>query len=110
MRISRMTRLSEQARYQRSYRAEQKMLRKPSRDDVARVALHVMIVDVLERNEDGELAALCEALVTRLADLGFDRGSAYCRVDDLVERYADGWAPQRKPHLTTPSMVDASEI
>lgn len=110
MRISRMTRLSEQARYQRSYRAEQKVLRKPSRDDVARVALHVMIADMLERNEDGELAALCEALVTRLVDLGFDRGAAYCRVDDLVERYADGWAPQRKPHLTTPSMVDASEI
>jgi hypothetical protein len=98
MRISRMTRLSEQARYQRSYRAEQKVLRKPSRDDV------------LERNRDGELDALCEALVIRLVDLGFDRDAAYCRVHDLVERYADGWAPQRKPHLTTPSMVDASEI
>ncbi|MES2031275.1 MAG: hypothetical protein V4477_19010 [Pseudomonadota bacterium] len=105
-----MTRLSEQARYQRSYRAEQKVLRKPSRDDVARVALHVMIADTLERKEDGEFAALCEALVTRLVDLGFDRGAAYCRVDDLVERYADGWAPQRKPHLTTPSTVGSSEI
>jgi Fe2+ transport system protein FeoA len=86
MRISRMTRLSEQARYQRSYRAEQKVLRKPSRDDVARVALHVMITDMLERNRDGELDALCEALVIRLVDLGFDRDAAYCRVHDALLR------------------------
>jgi hypothetical protein len=31
-------------------------------------------------------------------------------VDDLVERYARGWEPQRKPHLTTLGMVDATEI
>jgi hypothetical protein len=110
MRISKATRLSAQARYQRSYRADQRVLRKPSRDDVARVALHMVITDMLERNGDSELDALCETLVTRLVDQGFDRHAVYRRVDDLVERYARGWEPQRKPHLTTLGMVDATEI
>lgn len=93
-------RRAEQADLQRAYRSQQKDLRKPSRDDVARLALHLMINDALRREQDGELAMWCENLVTELVAQGFERDAAYRRLDQLIERYADGWAFQRKPHLT----------
>ena len=102
MRKSKAKRLSEQAVYQRAYRMQQKALRKPSRDDVARVALHLMIGEALKHNHDGELDEWCAALVIRLADQGFNRHAAHRRVDELIARYADGWAFQRKPHLICP--------
>jgi len=43
------------AAHQRRYRQQQQILRKPSRDDVARVALHRIIKTALERNKEGEL-------------------------------------------------------
>jgi hypothetical protein len=96
-------RRTEQADQQRAYRMQQKALRKPSRDDVARVALHLMITEALSHDQDGELGAWCDHLVTRLVAQGFDRSAAYRRVDQLIERYADGWLFQRKPHLARPS-------
>jgi hypothetical protein len=102
MRKSKAKRLSEQADYQRAYRMQQKALRKPSRDDVARVALHLMIGEALKHNQEGKLDEWCAALVGRLADQGFDRDAAHRRVDELIERYADGWTFQRKPHLDLP--------
>lgn len=92
-------RRARQADYQRAYRVQQKYLRKPSRDDVARLALHLMINDALRRGQDEELGRWCEILVTQLAGQGFERDAAYRRVDQLIERYADGSAFQRKPHL-----------
>jgi hypothetical protein len=91
------------ADYQCAYRKQQLALRKPSRDDVARVALHLMITEALGNSRDGELGGLGETLVDRLERQGFARDAAYRRVDQLVERYAGGWSPQRKPHLTRPS-------
>jgi hypothetical protein len=96
-------RRAEQADHQRAYRLQQKDLRKPSRDDVARLALHLMINDALRRDQDGELGIWCENLVTRLVAQGFERNAAYRRVDQLIERYTDGWAFQRKPHLAQSS-------
>jgi hypothetical protein len=92
-----------QADYQRAYRMQQTTLRKPSRDDVARLALHLIITEALRLGQDGELAELCETLVDRLETQGFSRDSACRRVNQLVDRYAAGWSPQRKPHLTRPS-------
>ena len=92
-------RRAKQADHQRAYRAQQKELRKPSRDDVARVALHLIITDALGRDHDSELGMWCESLVTRLVSQGFERNAACRRVDQIVERYADGWGFQRKPHL-----------
>jgi hypothetical protein len=102
MRKLKAMRRSEQADYQRAYRIQQKALRKPSRDDVARVALHLMIGEALKHNEDGKLTEWCAVLVIRLADQGFNRDAAHRRVDQLIERYADGWDFQRKPHLICP--------
>jgi len=84
---------------QRRYRQQQKALRKPTRDDVARVALHWIIKTALERNKEGELGKWSETIVRRLADQGFERDAARRRIDQLIECYEDGWAFQGKPHL-----------
>ncbi|UZE46941.1 hypothetical protein ONR75_18175 [Rhodopseudomonas sp. P2A-2r] len=97
-------RRAKQADHQRAYRLQQKDLRKPSRDDVARLALHLMINEALRRGQDEELSRWCETIVTQLAAQGFERDAAYRRVDQLIERYADGWTFQRKPHLARSSL------
>jgi hypothetical protein len=97
-----MQRRAEQAQQQRAYRLQQTELRKPSRDDVARVALHLMITEALSAR-DAELGSWCDHLVTLLVAQGFDRSAAQRRLDQLVERYAGGWQAQRKPHLARPS-------
>jgi hypothetical protein len=84
---------------QRRYRQQQKALRKPTRDDVARVALHWIIKTALERNKERELGKWSETIVRRLADQGFERDAARRRIDQLIARYEDGWAFQGKPHL-----------
>jgi hypothetical protein len=94
-------RRAEQAEQQRAYRLHQTALRKPSRDDVARVALHLMITEAL-RTPDAKFGSWCDHLVLLLEAQGFDRDAAYRRIDQLVERYADGWLAQRKPHLARP--------
>jgi len=96
---STISRRSHQAEYQRRYRQQQTSLRKPSRDDVARIALHWIINEALRRNKEGELGKWTELVVTRLTDQGFDRDAARRRIDQLIERYEDGWDFQGKPHL-----------
>ncbi|MBI5131248.1 MAG: hypothetical protein HZA66_17555 [Rhodopseudomonas palustris] len=102
MQKPRTKRLAEQAHYQRAYRDQQRALRKPSRDDVARVAPHVVILEAPAREDDGELARLSGSLIARLVVQGFDHAAAGRRVDELVDRCADGWSIQRKPHLLRP--------
>lgn len=100
MRASRAVRRKEQASYQRAYRAEQTAHRKPSRDDVARLALHSVISSMLEQDDGVKLFAWSDALVNGLVAQGYERNAARSRVDGLIDRYADGWVPQRKVHLT----------
>lgn len=87
------------AEQQRRYREQQKALRKPTRDDVARIALHWIIKTALKRNETGELDKWCETIVRRLVRQGFDREAARRRIDQLIERYEGGWTFLGKPHL-----------
>ena len=100
MRRSTAARRREQADYQRAYRAKQKTNRKPSRDDVARVMLHWVVTDALRRSGP-ELSRLRAELIRRLVDHRFSEPHAAARVDDILERYEDGWDFQRKPHLLT---------
>jgi hypothetical protein len=93
------TRRIHQADYQRAYRAEQKALRKPTRDDVARLALHLMINGWLQDGDDAKLAEWCKTIVARLGEQGFEKDATYHRLDELIERYAQGWSFQRKTHL-----------
>ena len=92
-------RRSHAAAQQRRYREQQKALRKPSRDDVARIALHWIIRTALERNKEGELSKWSETIVRRLMRQGFDGDAARRRIDRLIEQYEGGWDFQGKPHL-----------
>jgi hypothetical protein len=92
-------RRTEAAAQQLHYRQQQKALRKPSRDDVARVTLHWLIQRILKHDKEGELARWCETIVRRLVRQGFERDAARSRVNQLIERYENGWRFQRKPHL-----------
>jgi hypothetical protein len=88
-----------QAEYQRAHRQQQKVSRKPSRDDVARLALYLMIGEGLKDGQECKLADWCEVVTAGLVDQGFDRDATQHRLHQLIERYADGWDFQRKPHL-----------
>lgn len=94
------TRRLHQADYQRAYREQQKALRKPTRDDVARLALYFMISEGLQDGQERNFADWCEALTTGLVEQGFDRDAARHRLHQLIDRYADGWSFQLKRHLT----------
>lgn len=87
------------AAQQRRYRQQQNALRKPTRDDVARVALHWIIIKLLRVGRDGDLGKWSETVVKRLVQQGFDGNAARRRIDQLVARYEGGWAFQGKPHL-----------
>jgi hypothetical protein len=87
------------AAQQRRYRQQQKALRKPTRDDVARVALHWIITKALRRNRESELEMWSETIVKRLVRQGFERDAARRRIDQLIARYEGGWAFQGKLHL-----------
>lgn len=87
------------AEQQRRYRQQQKVLRKPSRDDVARVALYWIMIKLLKGGRDGDLGKWSETIMKRLVRQGFDRDAARRRIDQLIDRYEDGWKFQGKPHL-----------
>jgi len=53
-----------QADYQRRYRQQQTSHRKPSRDDVARAALHWIIVRCLKQENEGQLGKWTECVST----------------------------------------------
>jgi hypothetical protein len=89
-----------QADYQRAYRQQQKASQRPSRDDVARLALYLMISEGLKDGQERKLADWCETVTTGLVEQGFDRDATRHRLDELIERYADGWDFQLKRHLT----------
>lgn len=87
------------AAQQRRYRRQQIALRKPARDDVARVALYWIIMKLLRAGRDGDLGKWSEIIVKRLVRQGFDGNAARRRIDQLITRYEGGWAFQGKPHL-----------
>ena len=100
MRNSNRRRLNHQADYQRAYRRQQKASRKPSRDDVARLALYLVISEGLKDGQERAFANWCETVMTGLVEQGFDRDATRHRLDQLIERYAEGWDFQLKRHLT----------
>ena len=87
------------AAYQRQYRARQTALRRPSRDDVARIALHWAVTRSLRPGRERMLAIWSKHLIEILVNQGFDRNASRRRIDELIQRYEDGWNFQLRPHL-----------
>jgi hypothetical protein len=99
---SKSTRLREQRERQQEYRSEQKRLKRPDRDDVARVALRWLIVETNTRlaNEPQRMTFMETVLLDELERLGFDRKQSDDVLEDLVDRYVkEGWDFRRKLHL-----------
>lgn len=98
-----------QAAYQREYRAAQNRAKIPSRDDVAGVAFHWFITLVIQERDHAKLMSIRKEVIRRLVELGFDPEGAEFRVDDLINRYEDGWKFQRKPHLRRDDPDDVAD-
>ncbi|MFD1330369.1 hypothetical protein [Mycoplana ramosa] len=102
----RATRLREQRARQQEYRDAQKKLRRPGRDDIARIALQWLIVNTAKLAErEGNPARMSkveEAILEKLVEQGFDSAASDRALGDLIDRYVDGgWDFRRKPHLWT---------
>jgi len=93
-------RLAEQRERQQVYRKRIKSERRPSRDDIARVLLHVVITRSAARDKLEELEKFGDLIVDRLVEQGFDKRVSYDAFDQLVDKYVkQGWEFRRKTHI-----------
>lgn len=102
---------AEQRVRQKSVRANAKELRRPSRDDVARMLLWLVISDGHKSGKAGPafLEGIATDLVEGLGMQGFDDDQSYDVIDALIKKYSTGVFPfQPKPHLETEEPGDLS--
>ena len=93
-------RLTEQRARQQVYRKRVKTERRPSRDDIARVLLHLIITRSAARDKLDELEKFGDLIIERLVEQGFDRRVSYDAFDQLVEKYVkQGWEFRKKTHI-----------
>lgn len=101
-RKSRKLRNAEQAERQQKVRDEAKELRRPSRDDIARMLLWQMIMSA-DNHKLGRRVALDrlrDSVVGGLERQGFDVRQSEDVFEELAHRYNDGLFPFRpKRHL-----------
>jgi hypothetical protein len=99
-------RLEKQRVRQKALRERNKGLRRPTRDDFARMMLHLAL-DQLTRDQDiEELTRLQDGLVRRLVKQGFDNQQCYLAFEDLLDKYKKGWSFQKKVHLSSKDDAD----
>jgi hypothetical protein len=89
---------------QRVYRERLKEERRPSRDDVARIALHWLIVETArmaeKQNKPSRMNKVEEVLLEGLVAQGFDPRASDQVLGELIDKYVDGgWNFRRKLHL-----------
>jgi hypothetical protein len=99
---SKKQRNAEQARRQHDVRKNARTVRRPSRDDIARLWLWQVITDAQKGGEQGKvlIAKMADKIVTGLERQGFDDYESYDVFDGLVRKYSDGLYPFRpKRHL-----------
>lgn len=103
-------RLRKQRERQKDYRDRLRARRKPTRDDIARVLLHFMIVKVVKSGNQDGTEKLIDMLLDALADQGFDKDASLEVIDDLIVRYTkSGWDFRRKMHLRSGGVLDDTE-
>jgi len=103
-------RLAEQRERQQVYRKRIKSERRPSRDDIARVLLHVVITRSAARDKLDELEKFGDLIVDRLVEQGFDKRVSFDAFDQLVDKYVkQGWEFRRKTHIGRDVPNDADE-
>lgn len=95
-------RLRKQRIRQQEYRDRLRAERRPSRDDVARVFLHFMIVKAVKSGDKDGMEKLINMLLDALEAQGFDRDASLDVIEDLIFRYTRrGWDFRRKVHLSS---------
>lgn len=96
-------RLAKQRRRQQELRATAAAEKRPSRDDVARVALWWMISSMAEKGKPDVLQEFQDRIVGLLTQQGFSETASDEVMDDLVRKYGSGgWPFRRKIHLLYP--------
>ncbi|KAB2784135.1 hypothetical protein F9K97_18840 [Brucella anthropi] len=103
-------RLRKQRERQKDYRDRLRAERKPTRDDIARVLLHFMIVKAVKSGNQDGMEKLIDMLLDALKGQGFDKDASLEVIDDLIVRYTkSGWDFRRKVHLSAGELVGDTE-
>lgn len=93
---------------QQAYRTRLKSERRPSRDDIARVLLHLVITRSVAKGEIKSLERYCDVIVDALARQGFAPDHCHDVFGDLVDKYTKAdWHFRRKVHLGSASDPNA---
>ncbi|GGA82108.1 hypothetical protein GCM10011385_40410 [Nitratireductor aestuarii] len=91
--------LRTQRDYQKEYRDRMRAERRPGRDDVARVCLHLMIMNA-DKKGGQDVGRLIEVIAEPLTEQGFDQNASLDVIENLIEKYTKGkWDFRRKMHL-----------
>lgn len=90
----------EQRRRQAELRQRNREMRRPSRDDVARVVLWQVITRVHRMGKTEEWERILDGIIAQLVEQGFDERESDLVIEELVERYTNGRGGFRiKRHL-----------
>lgn len=93
-------RLRKQRERQQKNRERIKLERKPTRDDIARVFLHMFIMRCHKTNQMHALDGFCDMIVSQLKSQGFDKAGSHNVLEELIEKYTKSkWQFFSKLHL-----------
>ncbi|WP_151983175.1 hypothetical protein [Rhizobium sp. EC-SD404] len=94
------TRRREQRERQQSYRDEMREMRRPDRDDIARVWLWRSIRMAMKAKEEHQ-DWMYQTILELLAAQGFDERQSESALEELIDRYSQAAKPpfRRKRHL-----------
>ena len=92
-------RLEKQRARQKALRQRNRVLKRPGRDDFARMLLHIALAENVRANNFAELDRLQDGLVENLVSQGFDKYQCDQVFEELIEKYKRGWTFFRKVHL-----------
>ncbi|WP_417691602.1 hypothetical protein [Roseibium sp.] len=96
-RASLKQRRAKKAERQRNYRQRQKEARRPSRNDIATTTFHMIVQETARVGNWSTFNKMLDLVTARLVERGFDKVATEKAIDDLVEKYENGWEFQRKP-------------